>query len=314
MNSEQTLQASLKNERAIFIDTLRSLTLIDIGTIVSIKDGRALVHGSSFTGGKQLIYQDAEVIFPGNGAGAYTVDCAGTPCLIFIPCSCMPNIKDRKIRFTASAYSSAGVKVMPIGNGTDNPVTVKFGEDGTYSITSEKYNVIFRADYISISRPDGASSIEIDQEGNIHTARNGQDSIYYQDLEDDKVSATFQQNNVQWDVVVQNGQLLLTQKDSNDQEIFSLTVSEEGAVTINTATDIAVSTDGDMALSAENITLNGDDKRLVTYAELKAAMDKLWTAMTTTPIVGNGSTQPTWTGITSIDISASETQTIKTGG
>jgi phage gp45-like len=77
--------------------------------------------------------------------------------------------------------------------------------------------------------------------------------------------------------------------------------------------------DGTILIDGDSVEINGDGKRLVTYAELNSALSTfltgLTTALTTTPIIGNGSPQPAWTGLpTSIDISASETSTVKTGG
>lgn len=76
---------------------------------------------------------------------------------------------------------------------------------------------------------------------------------------------------------------------------------------------------GNMEVTATKIKLNGDSKQFVTWAELNQALTtfltQLTTAMTTTPIVGNGSPQPTWTGLpTSIDISNAKTTSIVTGG
>ena len=76
--------------------------------------------------------------------------------------------------------------------------------------------------------------------------------------------------------------------------------------------DLDVKTNG-------KIKLNGDSKQLVTWSELNTAltnfMTSLVTALTTTPIVGNGAPQPTWTGLpTQIDISGAKTTTVVTGG
>lgn len=71
--------------------------------------------------------------------------------------------------------------------------------------------------------------------------------------------------------------------------------------------------------TAEKIELNGNSKQLVTWGELNQAlstfMTQLTAALTTTPIIGNGSPQATWAGLpSSIDISAAKTKTIVTGG
>ena len=78
--------------------------------------------------------------------------------------------------------------------------------------------------------------------------------------------------------------------------------------------------DGTLKIDTDQkIELNGNDKQLVTWSELNTALSNFLTqltvAMTTTPIIGNGSPQATWTGLpTSIDISAAKTKTVVTGG
>jgi len=77
--------------------------------------------------------------------------------------------------------------------------------------------------------------------------------------------------------------------------------------------------DGKILLKGQEINLNGNSKQFVTWTELNTALSQfvtlLNTALTTTPIIGNGSPQSTWTGLpTNIDISAAKTTTIKTGG
>ena len=76
--------------------------------------------------------------------------------------------------------------------------------------------------------------------------------------------------------------------------------------------DLSVDTNG-------KIKLNGDTKHLVTWEDLNSALSEfltgLTTALTTTPIAGNGATQPEWTGLPeSIDIGDAKTKTIVTGG
>lgn len=69
----------------------------------------------------------------------------------------------------------------------------------------------------------------------------------------------------------------------------------------------------------KKIELNGNSKQFVTWAELNQALTQFVTqltlAMTTTPIVGNGSPQATWVNLpTSIDISQAKTTSVVTGG
>lgn len=346
MDSTKVLGDALKNEREMFLAKLQSFVILDIGTIVEVKNGRARVNSSSFIGGQQTIYEDAEVVFPGNEGGAYDVECAGTPCLIFIPMSCMPNIMNRNVRLRTVSYSGAGVKVMPIGNAVNSIVKTHMGTGGVFSILSKNYSLAFAEDTINLERGDTAASVSMDEAGGLHIIKQGQASTHYIDMVDGSTVSTFQSTDkdVQWvDTLNADGSRTFVQNNPQDEEadpLFSFTIDKTGKVTFTNAVDIdltivgnanidiqgddgatvhvagdaKVSVDGDTKIDAANIELNGNDKRLVTYAELKAAMDKLWIALTTTPIAGNGSPQPSWTGITSIDISASETQTIKTGG
>ena len=80
------------------------------------------------------------------------------------------------------------------------------------------------------------------------------------------------------------------------------------------------STEGSLKVTtSDKIELNGNNKQFVTWAELNSALStfltQLTTALTTTPIAGNGAPQPTWTGLpTSINIDAAKTTTVVTGG
>ena len=66
-----------------------------------------------------------------------------------------------------------------------------------------------------------------------------------------------------------------------------------------------------------NIELNGDSKRFVTYSELNSALQDLVTYINGhahTGVTTGGGTSGTPATPTSLDISAAETETIKTGG
>lgn len=305
MDSTDILKSALKNEREIFLKNLSSFTVLDIGTIVSVENGRALVHGSSFVGGQQMIYDDAEIIYPGNEGGAYTAESAGTPCLIFIPMSCMPSISDRNIRIRAASYDTDGVKVMPIGNAAAALVKTCFNSGGIYSILSKNYSLSFSEDTINLERKDSHASVSMDNNGGLHVIKRGENSTHYVDMVDGSTTSKWQSKDqdVQWtDTLNSDGSRTLVQNNPQNEEA-------------DPTCSITIDKTGNVSVDGKTINLNGDDKRLVTYGELKEAMDKLWTAMTTTPIAGNGSTQPSWTGLPNgIDISASETQTVKTGG
>jgi len=92
-------------------------------------------------------------------------------------------------------------------------------------------------------------------------------------------------------------------QDSGETTFYSTNVDG----TIVKAT-IKLDTDG-------NIEINGDSKRFVTYAELNTALQTFKTALNlhTHPTAATGPPSPP-TAPMSIDISAAETTTIKTGG
>lgn len=347
MTSADALQAAFKNDRDLFLNSLSSFTLVDIGVIKGLdENGRAHVVSSTFMLNKPIEYTDAEIIYPGNANGTYACNPMNMACLIFVPRSCMPDVSNLLLRTGTPSYNRDGVKAMPIGNGSGNLVQTLFSDGGSYGIIGQKYKCIFDGDTITIEALEGRSSLSVDNKGQLYVRRAADNGTYSKNIEDTGVTTTWLSKNkdVLWtDTLNLDGSRTFVQKDPRDQEgdpLFSFTVTKEGKVVFTNAVDIdltvtgnanitidgddgaavaikgdaTVSIDGDAKVDASNIELNGNDKRLVTYAELKAAMDKLWIAMTTTPIAGNGSPQPSWTGITSIDISASETQTIKTGG
>lgn len=302
MISDRILQAGLRNERDQFAQTLQSFVLIDIGTITSVsKEGRAEVRTNIFVGDQQVVYQNAEVIYPGNQGGGYTSAVAGTSCLIFMPRSCMPDITSQLVQFGSAVYDKAGVKVMPIANGSTNAVKTVFSTLGAFSIYSPAYSLTFTEDTVTLQRTDGNVSITMDQEGSLYVEYLnglGNELQYIIDKTGIHKQWVSQDKSVVWtDSLEADGSRTFVQK-VQDSETASITIDTEGNMNIN----------------GKTINLNGDDQSLVTYDALNTAMQKLWTALTTTPIAGNGSTQPAWTGITSIDISGAETTTVKTGG
>ena len=87
--------------------------------------------------------------------------------------------------------------------------------------------------------------------------------------------------------------------------------------------EVFLKKDGSINVTGENINLNGNDKRFVTHAELDAALQLFMTALNThTHLVAALPSAPPVLPIPtliptvplSIDISASKTLTVKTGG
>lgn len=263
MDSTDILKSALKNERELFLKNLSSFTILDIGTIVSVENGRALVHGSSFVGGQQMVYDDAEIIFPGNEGGAYTAECAGTPCLIFIPMSCMPSISDRNVRLRAASYDTDGVKVIPIGNAADALVKTVFSAGGIFSILSKNYNVSFSEDTINLGRKDALSSVAMDGKGGFHLIKRGENSTHYIDDVDGSKTETWisKDQDVQWvDTLNSDGSRSFVQSDPDAQEgddpLFSLTIAADGTAEVKLSQGLTLETKGTLALKGDSVTID----------------------------------------------------------
>lgn len=136
-------------------------------------------------------------------------------------------------------------------------------------------------------------------EGGIRTTYDRETGNYLvEDIDDAKLK-----------ILVDKGNKALSVSDWNDNKING---DSTGLKLESAETDVFIKADG-------AIELGGNTKQFVTWAELNSAlttfMTALVTALTTTPIIGNGSPQPTWTGLpTSINIDAAKTANIKTGG
>lgn len=269
MDSTDVLKSALKNERELFLKNLSSFTILDIGTIVSVEKGRALVHGSSFVGGQQTIYDDAEIIYPGNEGGAYTAECAGTPCLIFIPMSCMPSISDRNIRLRAASYDTDGVKVMPIGNAAEALVKTVFNDGGAFSILSKNYNVSFSEDTINLERKDALSSVAMDSNGGFHLIKRGEDSTHYiEDVDGSKTETWISKDkDVQWvDTLNSDGSRSFVQSDPDAQEgddpLFSITIDKEGVASVTMAKGLSLETKDELVLKGKSVTIESTDGKV----------------------------------------------------
>lgn len=100
---------------------------------------------------------------------------------------------------------------------------------------------------------------------------------------------------------------------------------ENAKVQIDTTEDFNIKTSSNVIINSEqNIELNGNDKSFVTYAELNQALQTVWSAIqshthqvsttgSSSAQTGTAAPSTSLTGQT-LDISASETKTIKTGG
>lgn len=311
MTSDSSLAHLFETDRDIFRETLGSFTLIDIGMIKSVNDtGRAVVLTNRYIANERIIYQDVEVIYPGNTGSAYVADCSGSACLILIPCTCMPDTSTRKIRPSVPSYNKDGIKVMPIGNGSGSVVHHTINTAGEYSLGTSVYDILFDKETISLAQGT-VLTLSKDAKGNIFMRHKmDQTGVLLFGIDDTGIHRSYSSLNgdVLWqDSIDTSGNRVFVQKDKNGNTLCSVEIDASGKVSIQSAEDVAINTDGD-------IQLNGNSKHFVKYEDLKAAMDKLYTALTTTPITGNGATQ-LWTGLdplTGIDISAAKVDDVLT--
>lgn len=317
MNSTSALQDTFKSDREKFLDTLSSFVILDIGTIMGTSDeGRARVVSSTFINDKPVIYEDAEIIFPGNANGTYAAQCAGMSCLIFIPRSCMPKVSDLKLHIGATSYNRSGVKALPIGNGVANNVKTLFSENGRFDIFGQLYSIEFAEDSITYSMNDGVTSVTIDGSGQVYLTRQVDSGTYSKSIEDGGVTTTWlsQDKDVLWtDKYNPDGSRSFVQSDPDDESsdpLFSMNIAADGTVTINTAVDISLATkggtsvsiDGDATVSAKgdvSISSQGDVVLEATgtgtldiknsIASLGGMIDDLFTELTSSTPVTYGS-------------------------
>lgn len=322
MDSTEVLQAHFKNDRERFLNMLDSIIILDIGTIDSISaEGRASVTSSTFIGNAPIKYADAEVIYPGNANGCHAAACPGMTCLIFLPKSCMPKVSDRKLRIGATSYNRDGVKVMPIGNGTNNNVKTFFSANGDYSISGRSFNIMITSTDVTLQRSDNTTSISMDGTGQLYV-KSGQ---YSAKVEETGVIQEWasQDNSVIWaDTLNTDGSRTLVQKDSGDNVLSSVTISATGEISISNAKDISIESAENINVDADQINMNGDAKSLVTYAALNTALSNFASSLsqalltaTYVPVSGTP-TVLAWPGgnpPSSIDISDAEASTLKTG-
>jgi hypothetical protein len=117
-----------------------------------------------------------------------------------------------------------------------------------------------------------------------------------------------------------DGALSYTNYDEDEAVVNTVIFAADGKIT-QTGTEININSgDGNTAITANEIHLNGDKKSLVTYDDLKKALSEFWTKTSTALKAAtyvNAAGDPTvlaWVAQlpSSIDISASEAKTIKT--
>ena len=269
MNSTETLQHAFKSERERFLNTLSSFVILDIGTVEGLKpDGKARVISSTFINNKPVVYEDAEIIYPGNANGTYATECTGMACLIFIPRSCMPNVSDLKLRLGAVSYSKGGVKALPIGNGIANRVKTLFSEGGRYNIISQLYSIEYSEDSIVYSMNDGTTTITIDETGQVYLTYRVNEGTYSKSIEKTGVKTTWlsQEKDVLWtDTYNPDGSRSFVQSDPNDEEgdpLFSISISKNGEATISMKKGLTLETKDALSLKGKSVAIKSTNGKV----------------------------------------------------
>jgi len=271
MNSTDAMLAAFRNDRELFLDKLSSYILVDIGIINNVDaDGRAVVTSSSFIGGKPVVYEEAEVIFPGNAYGSYASTCSGCTCLIFIPRSCMPDVNNQKLRIGATPYHRDGVKALPIGNGSNNIVKTCFNSDGSYELSSKVYSAQFTEDGITIQRNDGTTSISVDGTGQLYLTRQTDNGVLNINIEDEVITKSWvsEDGKVRWlDTINTDGSIELVQDNPQDEEgdpFCSIAIDKTGEATITMAKKVTFETKDELVLKGKTVDIQAEEEFTMT--------------------------------------------------
>lgn len=115
---------------------------------------------------------------------------------------------------------------------------------------------------------------------------------------------------------ISKGEKKLYSRNAGGIEKASIKLDSDGKITIDTDDIIDINAGGNIKIDGTtDIEFNGNTKRFVTYAELNSAITTFMAALLLhthpDPVAGNTGTV---NQALTFDISASETQTIKTGG
>lgn len=282
MNSAETLQDTFKNKRELFSSTLESFVILDIGVIEKVHgDGKARVVSSTFVYNKPVVYERAEIIFPGNPNGCYSSECINMPCLIFIPRSCMIDTNSLKLSMGAQAYSKDGVKALPIGNSIANNVKTYFGDGGDFSIIGQTYKVLFTGGDVTLQTNDGATSLVLGGQGQLYLLRQTDNGSLTINIEDGTVEKQWlsKDKDVLWtDTLNEDGSRSFVQSDPEDEEadpLFSITIDKDGTASITMAQDLTLETKGTLALKGGNVTIDStDDDSTVSINGTNLVVDK----------------------------------------
>lgn len=265
MTSDNIIKSLTTSEREIFEHTLQSFTILDIGTIESVdeKTGRATVRGNQIVNNRRVIYKDAEVIYPGNTGGVFRSECSSSACLIFIPATCIPDIQSGIIRRGAPAYSTEGVKVFPIGNGSTSLVQALFDSIGNFVITGDSRITRFTEDFIE-SRKEGVSSVSHNMDGGfslnfVNTAEGATKGSLSRNIDTEGVTQVYtnKDGSVMWsDILDWSGTRQFIQTDNNNKTLCSISIASDGTLSLSLDGDTTISSNGTLTLKGNNVNIN----------------------------------------------------------
>lgn len=107
--------------------------LIDVGVITGVSEGRCSVQSYRIIGGREVIYEDLELVYPG-GVGSTSPE--GMSCIVLFPPE-VTDLKEKTISTLKPYFSTFGGKVIPVNIDGECDVLVGSQFDGTYSMQSE---------------------------------------------------------------------------------------------------------------------------------------------------------------------------------
>ena len=267
-SSEIALSHTLTQEEEMFLSFLKMYTIVDIGMIHEItEEGRATVSTGRFSGKQQVVYRNVEVVYPGNNAGAFTCTTPGTTCLIFMPLSCMPSIKEQKFRTMTPAYNKDGIKAMPISTGLGTTIRSSYDDSGELSISADTWTLLFKEMGITLTQDSKLIMSKL-REGELFMRRFGTESatttVNINDAGITKELVSSDGKCITTLTMTNEGDVSILQKNDEDKELANIAVNK-GVVSIsingNTFSideggNLSITTEGNLTLSGKNVAIN----------------------------------------------------------
>lgn len=297
------------------LQIIQQYSTLDIGTITkSYSNGKVDVVGNRIIAGEKVKYNKVEVIYPGNKKGAFISDCTNCPCLIFTPCTCVPDITSSIVRYGTTSFNKEGIKVLPISNSSSLSSFINIDGAGNINIETPEYQISFEQKSILVNI--GQLSFKASKEGIFLNRKTENTGWLFSSLSDEGLSVNKTGKEGQNTSITFNedGSLQYVYKNKDGESIVSLSIDTEGTLNVKGKEINVDSTDG-------NINLNGDSKSLVTYDALNSALQSMWSTIaghthtvntTGTPTNHTGTASPSSSFSSSPDISGAEAKTLKT--